>query len=104
LLTARTMSRARLIVSLSLLWILSGAVGGSAAIAADQDSVPTSSATASCPEYLAHLRAASNSLHNGDRNAALAELRQAKASLESCIRSSVAEKGAAALDPSSLFS
>ena len=91
-------------LTVCLLAILSGAVRASAAASGDQAGMPTSSLAASCPEYLTHLRAASNSLHQGDRSGALVELRQAKASLESCIRSSTPEKGVAALEVSSSVS
>jgi hypothetical protein len=91
------MYRAALVLALVI--SLSGTVRVRAA-GDDEQGTPTSSLAQNCPEYLAHLRAASTSLHQGDRSAALAELRQAKASLESCIRNS-AEKGVAALDAAS---
>jgi len=43
-----------------------------------------------CPSYPAHLRAARMALGTGDRQTAVAELRNAQAALESCLREEAA--------------
>jgi len=43
-------------------------------------------APAACPGYVSHLRRARSFLADGNRAAAVSELEQAKAALESCVR------------------
>jgi hypothetical protein len=43
-------------------------------------------APAACPGYVSHLRRARSFLEEGNRTAAVSELEQAKAALESCVR------------------
>jgi hypothetical protein len=56
----------------------------------------------SCPGYPAHLRAARTALGRGDRPTALAELRNAQAVLESCLREQAAGRSLLAHQPTSI--
>jgi len=49
---------------------------------------------AACPGYVSHLQRARSFLADGNRPAAISELEQAKAALESCVRDNT-ERGAA---------
>jgi hypothetical protein len=53
---------------------------------ARQVHAPGEIAPAACPGYVSHLRRARSLLADGNRAAAVSELEQAKAALESCVR------------------